>query len=295
MPKLHIRDKFGVIPNELLNNPNISLKAKWLFWFMQGKPDWWNFSVDRIAMQCMEWERAIRSAMKELEEHWYLTREPYQKENWDRWGYNYTLFSNPDLASLHNARTHNARTQNASTQNRHTFSKKEYSKKELVKKNKNDDEKNIQDQDFQEEDIQKQHMDEDSIIDASDPGELKLAKSFISAKQRTEEIKNVVNSFWYETDDIHTNEKTARSVRTLQQWQFANIAEKYDMTPLQLAIMIINISMQDEFRAGKIIWSADIQKHYWKIIAVAVKKKNPIKTETRNYNERPSGEEFYIN
>jgi DNA-binding MarR family transcriptional regulator len=73
--KISIRERYATVPNELLNNPDISLKAKGLFAYLQSKPDNWSFSIDRMASQLKENRDAIRGAIKELEEHGYLIRK----------------------------------------------------------------------------------------------------------------------------------------------------------------------------------------------------------------------------
>lgn len=75
MPKLHVQSRFGIIPNEILNNKNISLKAKGLFGYIQSKPDNWDFSSERIALDHLDGRDAIRSALIELEKLGYLTRK----------------------------------------------------------------------------------------------------------------------------------------------------------------------------------------------------------------------------
>ncbi len=75
MSQLTIKDSFSVTPNSLLNNPSISLKAKGLYAFMQGKPNGWKFSVERMAEQLKEGEKAIRNALHELEQAGYLRKE----------------------------------------------------------------------------------------------------------------------------------------------------------------------------------------------------------------------------
>ncbi|WP_281321990.1 helix-turn-helix domain-containing protein [Flavobacterium aestivum] len=72
---------FGMVPNTLLNDNKISLKAKGLFAFMQSKPDGWNFSVDKIAFQCKEAKSSISEGLKELENFGYLIRKKQQTGN----------------------------------------------------------------------------------------------------------------------------------------------------------------------------------------------------------------------
>jgi len=126
MNKLRIRNKYGVTPNAILNQEELTFRAKGLFGFIQSKPSGWNFAVWRIAKQTKEGEIAIKSALKELEEHGYLTRIP-RKNKIGRWdGYDYVLNDCP-LAG-------NRSTVKRSMENHLTYSKKEFKKKELKKK-----------------------------------------------------------------------------------------------------------------------------------------------------------------
>lgn len=129
MSKIRIPTRYGVAPNELLNNPEISLKAKGLFALLQSKPDGWSFSIERIAKQASEGKSAIRSAIKELEEHGYLARKAAKTDKGTWNGYEYTLFAEP----LSDNRT----TGNPTTENCDTLSKKDNSKQEIVNKKDN--------------------------------------------------------------------------------------------------------------------------------------------------------------
>jgi hypothetical protein len=75
MSKTKINGNFGVAPNELLNDSSISLKAKGLYVYMQSKPDDWVFSVDRICFQNKDGVDSIRSAINELVQSGYLSKE----------------------------------------------------------------------------------------------------------------------------------------------------------------------------------------------------------------------------
>lgn len=88
---------FGIVPNELLNNKAISMKAKGLFAFMQSKPEGWNFSVDKLAYQCKESKLSISEGLKELEIYGFLVREKQQSGK----GFlvNYTLFFESNLTN----------------------------------------------------------------------------------------------------------------------------------------------------------------------------------------------------
>ena len=65
---------FGMVPNDLLNDKRISLKAKGLFGYMHSKPNNWSFSAKKIATQCKENVDSIGSGLNELEMYGYLRR-----------------------------------------------------------------------------------------------------------------------------------------------------------------------------------------------------------------------------
>lgn len=90
MSKLVIKNKYSVIPNDLVNNTDISLKAKGLFAYIQSKPDGWDFSAERIAKYLKEGLQSVSSALKELEKSGYLVRQKKQNE-WGHWDIEYIL------------------------------------------------------------------------------------------------------------------------------------------------------------------------------------------------------------
>lgn len=95
MSKLLIQTKYGIAPNNLLYKKGLSLKAKGLFVYMQSKPNGWNFSAVRIALECKESRGSIQLVLKELEEHGYLTRSR-KKNSKGHWEWTHTLCENPE-------------------------------------------------------------------------------------------------------------------------------------------------------------------------------------------------------
>lgn len=112
--KLNIHNRYGIIPNKLLNDSNISFKAKWLFWYLQSKPDDWDFSADRIKNDTKENRNAILSWLKELEENWYLKRLKYKNEKW-QWEWQYILYDNPKI--IYNSSMDKPETENPTMEN----------------------------------------------------------------------------------------------------------------------------------------------------------------------------------
>lgn len=120
--RLKIKNRFWIIPNLLLSDENISWKAKWLFWYLQSKPDDWNFSAERISKEAKDWLDSTKSWLKELELAWYLERKKFKNEKW-QWDIEYTLFDTPfdwnfenqgGKSTLENNKT---RVENPSTEN----------------------------------------------------------------------------------------------------------------------------------------------------------------------------------
>jgi len=128
MSKLYVKNRYGQIPNRILSDKNLSLKAKGLWVYMQSKPDGWTFSIARIVSQVKEGKTAIQQAVKELEKNGLLVRKPI-KDSKGKWnGYDYILLETP--------LTENQSTENRLTENPVNISNKEYSKKEYSNKEK---------------------------------------------------------------------------------------------------------------------------------------------------------------
>ena len=60
------KNPYGSCPRKLLEDKNISLKAKALYAFMECKPDGWNFTASSMASQLKESRKTILIAMEEL-------------------------------------------------------------------------------------------------------------------------------------------------------------------------------------------------------------------------------------
>lgn len=96
MAKLKILNRYATIPNDLLNNDSISLKAKGMYAFIQSKPDDWDFSAERISKQLKEGMPSVKSALQELEANGYLLRKRFHNSK-GFWEIEYLLFENPEV------------------------------------------------------------------------------------------------------------------------------------------------------------------------------------------------------
>lgn len=70
--KQHI--PFTQVANDILNNPEISAKAKGLYSYLYSKPDGWKFSASRIQKDFADGKRSIMSGLQELEDKELLQR-----------------------------------------------------------------------------------------------------------------------------------------------------------------------------------------------------------------------------
>ena len=123
---------YGIAPNDLLNNKNISLSAKGMYTFMNCKPENWEFSISGLISQLKEGKDKIKSMLKELEDYGYLKRKKYQTSN-GRWAWEYILMlavlPSTDLPAMVLPAT-----VEPSMENTPHISKKDLSKKDKVKK-----------------------------------------------------------------------------------------------------------------------------------------------------------------
>ena len=97
--KNNLKDSYTIIANDILNSKELSLKAKGLYAFMASKPDNWNFSYDGLTFQLQEGEKAIRSAVKELENVGILIKLPTKNGNKFA-GWKWILHPNKDEINL---------------------------------------------------------------------------------------------------------------------------------------------------------------------------------------------------
>jgi hypothetical protein len=129
MAKLTVKNNYATIPNNFLNRNDISLKAKGLFAYLQSKPNDWQFSKERIALQLKEGIDSLKSAFSELKKAGYLKTVPQKNSEGKFIGWDYILDDNPTGGKTVGGEIH-------PSENPTDISKKEYSKKDIEKKNK---------------------------------------------------------------------------------------------------------------------------------------------------------------
>lgn len=124
--KLVVKNRFGTIPNEILNSKLLSFKAKGLYGYIQSKPDDWAFSEKRISEQTGEGITSVKSGLAELESCGLLVREKYQDEK-GYWRILYILYS-----EIAENTAENPTSENRTQENLYNNSKQEQSNRDLV-------------------------------------------------------------------------------------------------------------------------------------------------------------------
>ena len=87
---------YTVISNYHFRDTNLSMKAKGLLGFMLSVPDDWDYSERGLAKCFSDGRDAVRSTLKELEEHGYLIRQKVRDEKGRLCGTDYLIFESPE-------------------------------------------------------------------------------------------------------------------------------------------------------------------------------------------------------
>lgn len=135
------RSNFTVLDNTAIRDKNLSLKALGLYVKMMSLPPEWNYSVAGLAAICKEGMSSIRSALKELEEAGYLTRDRKNNEK-GYFVYEYTLRELPQTPHKEKQHTVEAHTDESQTEKRTQLKKESLSTKELNIKELNKEKEN---------------------------------------------------------------------------------------------------------------------------------------------------------
>jgi hypothetical protein len=127
---------FTLLNNEIINDTNLSFKAKGLFLYFYSKPEGWDVKVDYTASIMKDGTVAIYSGLTELEENGYLIRERYYV-NGKVAGINYHFSDDKDFTGLDilNKQKLNLENLNEVNTNEYIYNNKEYNNKEVTNKN----------------------------------------------------------------------------------------------------------------------------------------------------------------
>lgn len=104
-----------MVPNSIVGDSKLSLKAKWMYLYLRSKPEWRDFSSVRMKMENSDWRCSILSSLRELETFWLIERA--KMWNW-RVAYffsepesqNQSLDPKPKSEKCTEGKTHSAKT-----------------------------------------------------------------------------------------------------------------------------------------------------------------------------------------
>lgn len=92
--KVNANKNYTVMSNYHLQDKNLSLKAKGLLSYMLSLPSDWDYSVNGLAAKLKENKTAVQSALKELEDAYYLKRTKIKDEK-GQFDYIYDIYEKP--------------------------------------------------------------------------------------------------------------------------------------------------------------------------------------------------------
>ena len=93
--RVHKTSNYTVMSNQHLRDTNLTLKAKGLMSVMLSLPEDWDYNAKGLATLSLGGEDAVKSALKELEEHKYLKRTAIREKGVIR-DWQYDIYENPE-------------------------------------------------------------------------------------------------------------------------------------------------------------------------------------------------------
>lgn len=93
-------EKFTVIPNGILADKNLSLRAKGLLCYFLSKPDNYTFYLKNMTKEFKEGRDAIRTTINELVEEKYMIKRRLRNSQGKFSEYEYIVFDEPKHSKL---------------------------------------------------------------------------------------------------------------------------------------------------------------------------------------------------
>lgn len=135
---------FTQVPNEIINDKNVSLKAKGLYLYMVSKPDNWDFSFKGMSSQLLESIPTIMNIIDELVKFGYMQKIK-SRVNGLQSSNDYILHEKPCFPSDSTFLNQEIRIRKSESENFTTSNTKQTNTKKEIKKktSSNEDEKKI--------------------------------------------------------------------------------------------------------------------------------------------------------
>ena len=111
------KDRFSIINNKIIEDKQISFKARGLLIYMLSKPDDWKFYPDELAKHSdKDGVKAINTALQEMESVGYLVRKRKRDNKGHFKGIDYLLYETPQVINP-DSQNRNAGKRNADLRN----------------------------------------------------------------------------------------------------------------------------------------------------------------------------------
>ena len=118
--RVHKTNNFTVMSNHHFKEKKMSLKAKGLLSLMLSLPDDWNYSISGLVRLSKDGKDGVMTALSELEEFGYLTRERVTNSKGQFAGVEYNIFEEPQTEKpvAENPNSANANEEKPNSENR---------------------------------------------------------------------------------------------------------------------------------------------------------------------------------
>ena len=85
------------VHNNIIDNPDMSGKAKWILIYLLSKPENWSVYEKDISNHCTDGRDSIRSGIKELMDAGYIARQQQRDKLGKFKGYEYNVYEIPQI------------------------------------------------------------------------------------------------------------------------------------------------------------------------------------------------------
>lgn len=93
--KSKLNGNFSILPNDIVNSENLSLKSKGLLWYLLSKPEDWQVNVADIENNSIDGKASVKAGIIELENNGYIVKEKHRKKNGNFDGWDYFVYDSP--------------------------------------------------------------------------------------------------------------------------------------------------------------------------------------------------------
>jgi len=98
-------DNYTVVSNNIINNPDLSGRSKWLLIYLLSKPENWKVSITDLKSHTTDGRDALYASIKELVDAGYAQKVLIRRESGKISGYDYFIYDSPFTGKPFTAKT----------------------------------------------------------------------------------------------------------------------------------------------------------------------------------------------